>query len=527
MTDIEIARRTKKEPITNILSSLGVSEENYILYGNDKAKITSSPKNSRGKLILVTAISPTPYGEGKTTVSIGLGDAFRKLDKQSILVLREPSMGPVFGMKGGATGGGYSQVVPMEDINLHFTGDFHAITAANDLLCAAIDNHIYHGNELGIETVTFNRALDVNDRALRHVSLNQRTEKFNITAASEIMALFCLAESLEDLKNMLGNIVIGYDKNQRLILAKELHIEGALVTLLKDAFYPNLVQTLEHTPAIIHGGPFANIAHGCNSIIATKAGLGLADYVVTEAGFGSDMGALKFFDIKCKLNDIYPDLVIINATIRSLKYHGNGNLKEGLSNLKFHILNMQKFHDNVLVILNKFQDDTKEEIKIVNDYCKSLNTKMLLSNMYKNGSKNTKQLADTIVFYANKPNQKHYEIYAPDDNILEKIEKVCRNIYGAKEVIYKDNLKEELKNLDKKYQKYRICISKTPASITDDPKVLGFKKDFSMTVTGYNINNGAGFITILMGNVVTMPGLSKKANYLNIDVKNEEIIGIF
>ena len=311
------------------------------------------------------------------------------------------------------------------------------------------------------------------------------------------------------------------------IYFKELNATGAILALLKDAMKPNLVQTLENNPVIIHGGPFANIAHGCNSIIATKAGLGLADYVVTEAGFGSDMGALKFFDIKCKLNDIYPDLVIINATIRSLKYHGNGNLKEGLSNLKFHILNMQKFHDNVLVILNKFQDDTKEEIKIVNDYCKSLNTKMLLSNMYKNGSKNTKQLADTIVFYANKPNQKHYEIYTPDDNILEKIEKVCRNIYGAKEVIYKDNLKEELKNLDKKYQKYRICISKTPASITDDPKVLGFKKDFSMTVTDYNINNGAGFITILMGNVVTMPGLSKKANYLNIDVKNEEIIGIF
>ena len=525
--DYEINKKAKLLNIKEIAKKLGIPEKDLFLYGNYMAKFKVGKTKKKGKLILVTATNPTPYGEGKTTLAIGINDALNKNGYKALAVLREPSLGPVFGTKGGATGGGRSQVAPMNEINLHFTGDFHAITSANNLISAIIDNHIQNGNELDIQEVYFKRCLDINDRALRNIETKYRKDAFNITSASEMMAIFTLAKDFLDLRVKIDNILVGKNKMGQDIYFKELNATGAILALLKDAMKPNLVQTLENNPVIIHGGPFANIAHGCNSIIATKAGLGLADYVVTEAGFGSDMGALKFFDIKCKLNDIYPDLVIINATIRSLKYHGNGNLKEGLSNLKFHILNMQKFHDNVLVILNKFQDDTKEEIKIVNDYCKSLNTKMLLSNMYKNGSKNTKQLADTIVFYANKPNQKYYEIYAPDDNILEKIEKVCRNIYGAKEVIYKDNLKEELKNLDKKYQKYRICISKTPASITDDPKVLGFKKDFSMTVTGYNINNGAGFITILMGNVVTMPGLSKKANYLNIDVKNEEIIGIF
>ena len=513
--------------IRDVALDLGVRDID--VYGDYKAKINDFPLKKRGKLILVTATSPTPYGEGKTTLSIGLNDALNSLGYKSVVCLREPSLGPVFGIKGGATGGGKSMVVPSDEINLHFTGDIHAVTSANNLLCAAIDNHIFQGNELRInpETICFGRCLDMNDRALRDVRLGNREEHFCISVASEVMAILCLASSLDDLKRRINNIYFADDMDGKPLFVSDLAVGEAMTILLKDAFKPNLVQTLEGNPAIIHGGPFANIAHGCNSIKATKMGLSLADYVVTEAGFGSDLGAEKFMDIKCREGELKPDVIVINTTIRSLKYHGNGNLKEGLSNLKFHILNMQKFHDNVLVILNKFQDDTKEEIKIVNDYCKSLNTKMLLSNMYKNGSKNTKQLADTIVFYANKPNQKHYEIYAPDDNILEKIEKVCQNIYGAKEVIYKDNLKEELKNLDKKYQKYRICISKTPASITDDPKVLGFKKDFSMTVTGYNINNGAGFITILMGNVVTMPGLSKKANYLNIDVKNEEIIGIF
>ena len=341
------------------------------------------------------------------------------------------------------------------------------------------------------------------------------------------MAIFTLAKDIDDLRRKLDNILVGKSKTGKDIYLKDLHGTGAVLALLKDAFKPNLVQTLENNPAIIHGGPFANIAHGCNSVVATKTALSLADYVITEAGFGSDMGAVKFLDIKCAINNLYPDLIIINATIRSLKYHGNGNLDKGLENLKFHILNMQKFNDNVLVILNKFENDTKDEIKTLENYCSSLNVKVLISNMYKNGSKQTKEIANTVVEYANKKNTKHYEIYKETDDILMKVSKFAHDIYGASEVIYKDNLDKELKNLDKKYQHYKICISKTPASITDNKDVLGYPKDFTMTVTGYKINNGAGFITILMGGVVRMPGLSDKANYLNIDVKDDEILGIF
>ena len=537
MTDIEIARKVKKEPITNILSSLGVGEEDYILYGNDKAKITSSPKNSRGKLILITAISPTPYGEGKTTVSIGLGDAFRKLNKESVLVLREPSMGPVFGMKGGATGGGYSQVVPMEDINLHFTGDFHAITAANDLLCAAIDNHIYHGNGLGIETVTFNRALDVNDRALRHVNLNQRTEKFNITAASEIMALFCLAESLEDLKNMLGNIVIGYDKNQRLILAKELHIEGALVTLLKDAFYPNLVQTLEHTPAIIHGGPFANIAHGCNSIVATKLGLSLGDYVITEAGFGSDLGAEKFLDIKCRKATLSPDCIVLVATIKALKYNA-GVTKEnilvenvdavraGICNLEAHVSNLEKFGVPIVVCLNSYDTDTSLEQQVVIDWCKERGVLVAVSTAYRDGGGGAIPLALAVEDALTIPGDFHY-LYEDSDSIYDKIYKLATEIYHANKVEYSEESLNKISILEKNNLSYLpICGAKTQYSLSDDAKKLGNPTNYSIYVRDIELYHGAGFITVLFGDILRMPGLPKHPNYEKIDLVDNEIVGL-
>ena len=530
MTDYEINKKAKLLPIKEVANKLNILEDDFIPYGKYMAKININKKLKKkkdGKLILVTSTNPTPYGEGKTTLAVGLCDALNKNGYKAILALREPSLGPVFGTKGGATGGGMTQVAPMNEINLHFTGDFHAITSANNLISAIIDNHIYSGNKLEIQEVLFKRCLDVNDRALRNINLGHRDESFTITAASEIMAIFTLAKDFDDLKIKLDNILVGKTKDNKEIYLKDLNGTGAVLALLKDAMKPNLVQTLENNPAIIHGGPFANIAHGCNSVIATKLAMKLADYTITEAGFGSDMGALKFLDIKCSLNDIYPDLIIINATIRSLKYHGENNLEKGLDNLKFHIQNMQKFTDNLLVVLNKFSDDTKEEIKIVENFCKTLNAKMLLSNMYKNGSKNTTNIAKTVVEYANKENKKRYSIYNIEDRIVDKVEKFCKDIYGAKEVIYKNNLKEEINNLDEKYQNYKICISKTPASITDNPKVLGYPKDFTMTVTDYKINNGAGFITILMGNVITMPGLSKSANYLNIDVKDDEIIGIF
>ena len=366
MTDYEINKNAKLEHIKDIAKKINISD--IYQYGDYMAKVNPLNENKKGKLVLVTATNPTPYGEGKTTLAIGLHDALCKNNIKSLVALREPSMGPVFGIKGGATGGGVTQVAPMNEINLHFTGDFHAITSANNLISAVIDNHIFGGNELDIKEVYFQRCLDVNDRALRNVSLGDRNERFTITAASEIMAIFTLAKDIDDLREKIDNIIVGKNSNGEYIYLKELNCTGSVIALLNQAMKPNLVQTLENNPAIIHGGPFANIAHGCNSIIATKTALSLADIVITEAGFGSDMGALKFLDIKCGLNDIYPDLIIINATIRSMKYHGNGNLVDGLANLKFHINNMKKFNDNVLVILNKFNDDTEEEINIVKEY---------------------------------------------------------------------------------------------------------------------------------------------------------------
>ena len=539
MTDIEIARNALKKDIREIAASLDLKDEDYVLYGNDKAKIVKTAGNSRGKLILVTAISPTPYGEGKTTVSIGLGDAFHKLHKNAVLVLRQPSMGPVFGMKGGAAGGGYSQVIPMEDINLHFTGDFHAITAANDLLCAAIDNHIFHGNELGIDTVIFNRCLDVNDRALRRIQLENRNEKFNITAASEIMALFCLANSLDELKKMLGDIVIGYTKDKKLIYARDLKIEGALTVLLKDAFYPNLVQTLEHTPAIIHGGPFANIAHGCNSIVATKLGLSLGDYVITEAGFGSDLGAEKFLDIKCRKANISPDVIVLVATIKALKYNAgiskedilkeNVNAVErGICNLEAHFNKMKKYGVEVVVCLNAYDTDTKDEQQVVIEWCRSRGIPVSVSTAYSDGGSGAIDLAYKVEEALTVPSDFHF-LYEDNDSIQNKIFKLVTEIYHADPngIEYSDEALKKIKMLEENNLSYLpICGAKTQYSLSDDAKKLGNPKNFSIYVRDIELYHGAGFITVLFGNILRMPGLPSKPNYEKIDIVDDKIIGL-
>lgn len=537
MTDIEIARSATKKPIQEIASSLGLKEDDYILYGNDKAKIVKKPDSSKGKLILVTAISPTPYGEGKTTVSIGLGDAFHQLHKNAVLVLREPSMGPVFGMKGGAAGGGYSQVIPMEDINLHFTGDFHAITSANDLLCAAIDNHIYHGNELGIDEVTFNRCLDVNDRALRRIQLDNRSEKFNITAASEIMALLCLANDFDDLRRMLGNIVIGYAKDKSLIYAKDLHIEGALATLLKDAFYPNLVQTLEHTPAIIHGGPFANIAHGCNSIVATKLGMSLGDYVITEAGFGADLGAEKFLNIKCRKAGISPDTIVLVATIKALKYNAGVSrddiLKEnveavsaGLCNLEAHVSNLKKAGIPLVVCVNAYDSDTKKEQNVVLDWCSRHNIPVAVSTAYRDGGSGAISLSRVVDAVLQQPKDFHF-LYSDSDSIEDKIYKLVTEIYHASQVEYSDEAKKKLQLIKENNLSYLpICGAKTQYSLSDDAKKLGNPKAYTIYVRDIELYHGAGFITVLFGNILRMPGLPKHPNYEKIDLVDNEIVGL-
>ena len=537
MTDIEIAHSACKKDIRETLSSLNLGEEDYLLYGNDKAKILKKPTSKKGKLILVTAISPTPFGEGKTTVSIGLGDAFRQLNKNSILVLREPSMGPVFGMKGGATGGGYSQVIPMEDINLHFTGDFHAITAANDLLCAAIDNHIYHGNELGIDKVIFNRCLDVNDRALRRVQLDGRMEKFNITAASEIMALFCLANDFDDLKKMLGDIVIGYTKDMKMIYARDLHIEGSLITLLKDAFYPNLVQTLEHTPAIIHGGPFANIAHGCNSIVATKLGLSLGDYVITEAGFGADLGAEKFMDIKCRKAGIEPDAIVLVTTVKALKYNGGVSKEDillenvdavssGICNLEAHITNLKKFGIPIVVCINAYDTDTSSEHKVIMGWCREHNLPVSISTAYADGGVGAISLAQAVEKALNMPKDFHF-LYNDCDSIQEKIEKLAREIYHAGQVEYSQEALEKIQLLEKSNLSYLpICGAKTQYSLSDDAKKLGNPTNYPIFVRDIELYHGAGFITVLFGNILRMPGLPKKPNYEKINFIDGEIVGL-
>ena len=548
MTDIEVANSCKKKDIVDVAHDLGLDEENLECFGKYKAKINyydvTTDKN--GKLILVTSINPTPFGEGKTTVSIGLHDGLRSIKKDSIAVLREPSLGPVFGIKGGATGGRFAQVVPMEDINLHFTGDLHAITTANNLVSAAIDNHIFFGNELGLDPnkIVFRRCMDMNDRALREVVIKggnklERNDYFNITAASEVMSILCLSKYLSDLKEKLGNILIGYTFDNKEVFARDLKLEGALTVILKDALKPNLVQTLENNPVLIHGGPFANIAHGCNSIIATNLGLKLAKYVVTEAGFGSDLGAEKFFDIKCRKAGLKPDCVVLVCTIKALKYNAGVKkediLKEnvdavrmGLPNLMVHLLNLLKYTKNVLVTVNKYDTDTDEEINIVREYCKESHVPFVVSDSYLNGGVGSQVLAKKVVEICEKENDFKL-LYDDNLSIVDKIYKVCTEIYHAGRVNYTEVALDKIKLLEQSdFRDLPVCISKTQYSISDDPKKLGFPKDFEVTVRDVIPYTGAGFITVLLGDVMTMPGLSKKANYENIDIdKNGDIVGIF
>ena len=547
MTDIEIARSINPKDITEVAKTLGI-ENKIELYGSNKAKISLDllDKKRNSKLVLVTAINPTPMGEGKTTVSISLNDALCKLGKKSILTLREPSLGPVFGVKGGATGGGYAQVIPMEDINLHFTGDFHAITTANNLLCSVIDNHIYQGNTLNIDKVIFKRCLDLNDRQLRVINTGLSKEKntkeridgFDITAASEIMAILCLSKDLNDLKRRIGNIVIGYDNKGKEITARMLKADGAMTVLLKDAIKPNLVQTLEGNPCIIHGGPFANIAHGCNSVIATNIAMSLGDITVTEAGFGADLGAEKFLDIKCRNINTHPDAVVLVATIRSLKYHGGMPkeniakesiyyLEKGMNNLYKHIHNLKEVYGlNVVVAINRFSADTNKEISFLEEKLNKIDVDYAVTDGYSLGSDGSIELARKVLDNINKPNNFNYA-YDINDSIKEKIYKVSTKIYGAKDVEYSETALEKLSLLEEKYNKVPICIAKTQYSLSDDPKNLDPKKDYNIHVTDLVLKSGAEFIVVLTGDIMTMPGLPKVPNSENIDIIDDVTIGIF
>ena len=547
MTDIEIARSINPKDITEVAKTLGI-ENKIELYGSNKAKISLDllDKKRNSKLVLVTAINPTPMGEGKTTVSISLNDALCKLGKKSILTLREPSLGPVFGVKGGATGGGYAQVIPMEDINLHFTGDFHAITTANNLLCSVIDNHIYQGNTLNIDKVIFKRCLDLNDRQLRVINTGLSKEKntkeridgFDITAASEIMAILCLSKDLNDLKRRIGNIVIGYDNKGKEITARMLKADGAMTVLLKDAIKPNLVQTLEGNPCIIHGGPFANIAHGCNSVIATNIAMSLGDITVTEAGFGADLGAEKFLDIKCRNINTHPDAVVLVATIRSLKYHGGMpkeniakesiyHLEKGMNNLYKHIHNLKEVYGlNVVVAINRFSADTNKEISFLEEKLNKIYVDYAVTDGYSLGSDGSIELARKVLDNINKPNNFNYA-YDINDSIKEKIYKVSTKIYGAKDVEYSETALEKLSLLEEKYNKVPICIAKTQYSLSDDPKNLDPKKDYNIHVTDLVLKSGAEFIVVLTGDIMTMPGLPKVPNSENIDIIDDVTIGIF
>lgn len=553
MTDIEIARNTKLENIEEIALKCGLKNNEIENYGKYKAKINEEAfkrlKNKEnGKLILVTAMSPTPLGEGKTTVSIAIADGLNQIHKNAVLALREPSLGPVFGIKGGATGGGKVQVAPMEDINLHFTGDIHAITASNNLLSAIIDNHIYFGNELKIKKVTWKRCLDLNDRQLRKVETGlsgeakiiPREDGFDITVASEIMAILCLAKDIEDLRIKLGNIIIGYNEENLPVYAKDLKAEGAMTVLLKDAINPNLVQTLEKTPCLIHGGPFANIAHGCNSVRATKLALKLGNYVVTEAGFGSDLGAEKFLNIKCREANLNPNAVVIVATIKAIKYHGgalkedilkenNEALQNGMANLFKHIDNIKnKFGQNVIVALNRFNTDTEEEIKFVQNNLLNIGVQCSLVEGWAKGGKGAIDIAEKLVKLTDNKTKVNY-IYEKNDTIKQKIEKIATEIYGAESVEYSSKAEEKINKIEKlKCDKLPICIAKTQYSFSDDSKNLECKNLFKIHINDIQLKNGAGFIVALAGKIMTMPGLPKipAAENINID-SNGDIIGIF
>ena len=553
MSDIEIARNAKLKDIREVAENLGLSEDEIETYGKYKAKITEeafkkNESKKNGKLILVTAINPTPLGEGKTTMSIGLADGLRKIGKKSILALREPSLGPVFGIKGGATGGGYVQIAPMEDINLHFTGDIHAITSANNLLAAMIDNHIFFGNELGFKKVTWKRCVDLNDRQLRKIrcglshekGMVERDDGFDITVASEIMAILCLSKDLKDLKDRIGKIIVGYNEKDEPITAKDLKAEGSLTVLLKDAINPNLVQTLENTPALVHGGPFANIAHGCNSIRATKLGLKLGEYCITEAGFGADLGAEKFLDIKCREANLKPDAVVCVATLRALKYHGGASkeevneenieaLEKGMHNLLRHIDNIKnKFGLNVIVAINKFVTDTDKEIEFLQNKLKEQAINMSLVEAWAKGGEGAKDLAEKVVELCEKEENFKYT-YDLNEEIEEKIKKVARKIYGAEDVEFSEEALESIKQIKRLgYENLPVCIAKTQYSFSDDPKNLECKEPFNIHVQEINLKAGAGFIVVITGKIMTMPGLPKVPAAESIDIDDKgNIVGIF
>ena len=554
-TDIQIAQEAKLLPITEVAKSLDISADELELYGKYKAKISDEyiekiSSNPNGKMVLVTAINPTPAGEGKTTTSVGLGQAFGKLGKKAIIALREPSLGPCFGIKGGAAGGGYAQVVPMEDLNLHFTGDFHAITSANNLLAALLDNHIQQGNELGIDTraVVWKRCLDMNDRVLRNVVVGLgakadgtvREDHFVITVASEIMAVLCLSEDMKDLKERLGRMVVAYNYKGEPVTASDLQAVGAMAALLKDAMKPNLIQTLEHTPALVHGGPFANIAHGCNSVRATKAALKMADYVITEAGFGADLGAEKFFDIKCRMSGLSPDAVVLVATIRALKYNGGGlkadlntenleALKKGIVNLEKHIENIQKYGVPVVVTLNSFVTDTDAEIIFVKEFCEERGCEFAISEVWEKGGEGGIALAEKVLETLENKESNFKLIYDNTCTLKEKIEAVSKEIYGAKDVDYSSQVEKQLAQLEALgFGHLPVCMAKTQYSLSDEPTLLGRPENFTMHIREAYVSAGAGFVVVLTGTVMTMPGLPKKPAAFSIDVNEDGVItGLF
>lgn len=555
LSDIEIAQSANMKPIKEVAESIGIKEDEIEYYGKYKAKMSEAlikrvSTNPDGRLILVTAINPTPAGEGKTTTTVGLGDAMSLIGKKCLLALREPSLGPVMGIKGGAAGGGYSQVVPMEDINLHFTGDMHAITAANNLLSAMIDNHIHQGNALDIDVtnIVWKRVLDMNDRALRNVVVSlggkvngiPREDGFMITVASEIMAILCLADDLKDLKYRLGEIIIGYNRSGKPVFAKELKAEGAMAALLKDAIKPNLVQTLANTPCFIHGGPFANIAHGCNSVIATKLALKMADYVITEAGFGADLGAEKFMDIKCRFAGLKPDAVVIVATVRALKYNGGipktelktenvEALRKGIVNLKKHIENMQSYNVPVVVALNRFDTDSDAELQTVIDTCAEYGVEVSLSEVFAKGGEGGVDLAQKVISAIEKTPSGYAPLYDVNLSIKEKIDIIVKKIYGGKGAVYTTKAEKQIKQLEELgLDKKPICMAKTQYSLSDNPALLGRPENFEITVSRVRVSNGAGFIVVETGDIMVMPGLPKKPAAENIDVdENGRISGLF
>lgn len=555
LTDIQIAQQAKLEPITEVAAKVGLTPDDLYQYGKYKAKITMEAierlkEKEDGKLVLVTAINPTPAGEGKSTVTVGLGMALNRIGKKCVIALREPSLGPVFGVKGGAAGGGYAQVIPMEDINLHFTGDMHAITSSNNLICALIDNHIHQGNALRIDSrrITFKRVMDMNDRSLREIVIGlggkangfTRQDGFMITVASEIMAILCLSTDLEDFKHRVGEIVFGYDLDGKPLFVKQLNAQGAVALLMKEAILPNMVQTLENTPALIHGGPFANIAHGCNSIMATQTALKLGDYTVTEAGFGADLGAEKFLDIKCRKANLKPSAVVIVATIRALKHHGGAKkeeygienleyLEKGMVNLEKQIENIRKFGLEPVVALNRFHTDTENEIKFLDDTMKKLNVNYALCEVFAKGGEGGEELAKKVVELCETHKAGFKPLYDTDKSIVEKIETIVKEVYGGKGIVLSANAVKNIKELEENgLDRYPICMAKTQYSLSDNPKLLGRPEGFDVEIKEVRVSNGAGFIVVLTGDIMIMPGLPKIPAAERMDIsENGEITGLF